>query len=323
MRRLLPLLVLLMGCPEPPEDDPALARIGTATVRFSDLAQASRSLAGADLLPASGSGFESLRDRLVQELVVQEILLAEATQRGIAVPPEAVDAELQATAAEVGDDSRLAGFVDERYGSADAWRARVARRLRIEAVEQSLRDELAAGVVVAPEQVDSALPRFADQMQRPARIRVRQLFFPDAATAAGARLQLLDGTPFDELARALTGEDGDAGWMATDAAPPVLLRATDGVSVGEVSEVVESPLGYHLFQLVGREEPSALPDDEIRARVEDSLRSESVESRLRAWIAARSDALGRRVHEDAVEAIACCRLGLPYLAGRTQPEAAP
>ncbi len=312
-----------MGCPEPPEDDPALARVGDATVRFSHFLQAARARTGGDLMPASGSGFETLRDRLVQELVVEEILLAEAAQRGVSVEAAAVDAELAATSTEVGDDARLAGFVDERHGSHDAWRARVARRLRIEAVETSLRTELAAGVVVAPEQVESALPRFTDRLRRPARLRVRQLFFPDAATAQGARLQLLDGTPFEELARALTGEDGDAGWMAQDAAPPVLLRATDGLDQGDVSEVVESPLGYHLFQLLGREDASDLPDEEVRERVEDSLRSEAVESRLRAWIAARSDALGRRVHEDAVNAIACCRMGLPYLAGRTTPEVAP
>ena len=96
-----------------------------------------------------------------------------------------------------------------------------------------------------------------------------------------------------------------------------------GLEVGEFTEIVRSPLGYHLFQLLGRDAAAALPEDEVRLRVEQSLRSEAVESRLRAWIAARSDALGRRVHEDVVADVACCRLGLPYLAGRTNPEVAP
>lgn len=318
MSRGLPLVLVLLltGCPsatvEPVDADPILARVGSRVIRFHQLQAAARSRGEPGLLPRSGAGWEDLRARLLKEQLVEEVLLTEAELRSIALPDGAVDAEVARSTDDVGDSDRLERFVVERHGTHAAWVASVERRLRLDAVERSLRLELSEAVVIAPEQVDSARSRFEHALHRPARVRMRQVFFPDAEAARGALLQLQEGADFAELARSLTGEDGDTGSLAEDSVPPQVLAAVAGLSPGATTDVVPSPLGYHLYQLVEQVPGGPLIEDEARAEIERRLRLEAVDSRLKAWLAARTDALGLFVDEEALAQVRCCRQGLPY-----------
>ncbi len=325
MRPGLPLLLLLglLGaCSTPPAEpadaDPILARVGPRVVRFHQLLGAVQSRSDAGLLPRSGAGWEDLRARLLKERLVEEVLLIEGEERQLAVEPSAVEAEVSRAAEDVGDEERLAAFVTERHGTREAWIAAIERRLALGAAEDAIRAELAAEVTIAPEQVESARERFARRLEVPARIRVRQVSFPDPESARGAQLQLQEGADFAGLIRSLTGEDGDSGFVAEDAIPPAVLAAVAELEVGETTDVVPSPLGYHLYQLLGREAGGALDADAAHAEIERSLRAEAVESRFRAWIAARTDALGMFVDEDSVALVRCCRRGLPYVGPPTE-----
>ena len=316
LARLLAGLLLLGGCarsaPEAEDVDPILARVGPRVVRFHHLLAAAQTRGEPGLLPRSGAGWEDLRARLLKERLVEEVLLLDGEERGLILDPSALQADVDRAIEDVGDADRLAALVEESHGGREAWIAAIERRLKLTAAESALRDELAAGVTIAPEQVESSRDRYAHHLVAPPTIRVRQMFFPDADSARGAQLQLEEGADFGELVRSLTGEDGDSGFVAEDSVPPAVLAATVDLEVGAATGVVPSPLGYHLYQLLGREPGGALEEDAARAEIERRLRDEAVNSRLKAWITARTDALGMFVDEDSVALVRCCRQGLPY-----------
>lgn len=316
------LLVLLCACPSPSVEgadaDPILARVGSRVIRFHQLQAVAQARGEPGLLPRSGAGWEDLRARLIKERLVEEVLLLEGLDRGLVLADGAVQAEVDRATADVGDDERLAGFMAERHETRDTWVASIERRLRLDAAEAALRAELAAAVTIAPEQIDSARDRLQHHLSRPARLRVRQMFFPDADSARGALLQLQEGADFAELVRSLTGEDGDSGFMSEDAVPPLVLSVTAPLKPGAFTDVVPSPLGYHLYQLLGREEGGPLDEEHAGAEMDRRLRDEAVDSRLKAWLAARTDALGMFVDEDAVALVRCCRQGLPFVGSATE-----
>lgn len=316
------LLVLLCACParsvEPAAGDPILARVGSRVIRFHELQAVAQARGEPGLLPRSGAGWEDLRARLLKERLLEEVLLVEGEQRGLVLPEGAVQAEVDGSTSDVGDDERLAAFVSERHDTREAWVASIERRLRLNAAEAAVRAELAAAVTIAPEQIDSAKDRLRPHLSRPARVRVRQMFFPDADSARGALLQLQEGADFAELVRSLTGEDGDSGFVSEDAMPPSVLSVTASLQPGAFTDVVPSPLGYHLYQVLGREPGGPLDGDAARAEIERHLRAEAVDSRLKAWLAARTDALGMFVDEDAVALVRCCRQGLPFAGPATE-----
>jgi peptidyl-prolyl cis-trans isomerase C len=306
---------LLLGCPAKPGAEVAsapVARLGDRVITTGDLLGVLQGLAHQGELPRD-DGFAALRRRTLDERIVEEVLLAEAAARKVAVPPAAVDAEI---AALLGDppNSEIQADAAALHGGMVGWRAVVARRATLNLMEQALRDELTVGTAVTPEQVEGALSRYADRLGKPGRLRARQLFDPDPEVVRALHQRLVAGESFEALAEELGLESGgELGSMSLASAPTLLVQATGDLVPGEHTEVLRSPLGYHVFQLVARTPETTRTPEEAAALVEQWLVEESVESRLRAWIAAKTEALGLEIDEDARDAVWCCRDGRPYV----------
>jgi len=304
-----------LSCGDEPEVEAEpliLASVGGRAVDFELFLLAARARTAPGEFPRTGAGFEEFRDRLLRDVLMEEVLLLEADRRQLAVS----DLELEDAVREAGEgvheEERLPELIADRFDSYESWQRVVERRLLTREVEGQIRAELAAGVEVTPEQVREATPRFADELRRPARLRARQVFAADAERIRAAQLELREGAPFDELAVRYNGADGDMGWMSVAEAPAVLVESTEGLAVGGVTEVVRSPLGYHLFQVLGREPAAVLADEAAAAEIERLLVAEGTERAWRDWLAGRDETLEATVHQDGLDQVRCCRLGLPY-----------
>ena len=320
-RRSLPLALLagaVLSCascgdaPAPDVAPVALATVGGRTVDFQQFLLSARARTAPGEFPRTGAGFEGFRDRLLRDVVVEEVLLVEAERRTLSVPPEELQAAITQAEEGVHDEERLPELIADRFESFESWQRVLTRRLLTRSVEQQVRAELAEAVTVTPEQVADAQPRFAAELRRPARLWARQVFAADAERIRAAQQELREGTPFAELADKYNGTDGDMGWMSVAEAPPVLVESTEGLAVGGATEVVRSALGYHLFQVLEREPASDLAPEAAAAEVQRLLRSEAVEVAWREWLAGVTDELQVTVHEDGLAEVRCCRLGLPY-----------
>lgn len=316
MRALLGLLAaLLCACPSASTEpvDPAVATLAGQAVPRSRLLLRLRAATTPGEIPRDGEGFETLRNRVANELFVEEVLLQEATPRGLSVTPEQLRTELTERFGDPPNpDARAAA--EERLGSGGAFEELVRRRLLARVVEDALRAELAEGVAVTPEQIEAARERFDPELRAAPRVRARQIFSDDPEVARALHARIAGGEDFVAVSEAEFGSNGDMGWMRTDAAPTLLLEATKGLGPGGVTEVLRSPLGYHIFQLVARRPALKLGAEAANPKVEKRLRAETVESRLKAWVATRTDELGLAVHQDAVETLRCCRDGDVYVA---------
>ena len=71
------------------------------------------------------------------------------------------------------------------------------------------------------------------------------------------RERLIAGAKFEDIARA-NSEDasaakgGDLGWISPGDTVPDFEHAMDKLKVGEISEPVRSPFGWHLIEVLGR-----------------------------------------------------------------------
>lgn len=312
--------VLLVACggdedlPPAPAPPTVLATLdGGQTVDFDRFLLAARARTAPGEFPRTGSGFEAVRDRLVRDVVVQELLLAEAARRDLHIEDEELEAARVEATEGLSDPESLPELLNERYGGEEAHKEVITRRLLAERAERAVRDELVAAVEITDEQVAAQAADFADQIARPARLRARQVYAESPERIRAAQADLADGVAFVDLALKYNEGDGDMGWMTLAAAPPELIESMDGLEVGEFSEVVRSPLGYHLFQLLGREEASEPTVEEAAAAVRGLLREAEADRAYSQWLADRFEARSVQLHEDALDQVRCCRRGLPYV----------
>lgn len=258
-------------------EDPVVA-VGHRTVAWAELrARFARAR------PEEPATPEALK-RFLQEVVEQELILAEADALGVSVG----EAELEAAM------ERLAGPPprEDAFEAAEriAWREDLRRRLTAEKV---VAREVTARLVLAPEAIAAAYEAGvrAGRFREPERVRARQVLAADAASAEAARARLAGGAAFEEVVREFASPEeaargGEMGWIARGALPEAMDAALFALAPGERSAApVRSPYGFHLFEARERREARTLPLAEAEPEVRRELVGAAQEKAYREWIA--------------------------------------
>lgn len=84
--------------------------------------------------------------------------------------------------------------------------------------------------------------------------------------------------PFEELVRLYSDDTttkslgGDVGWQSRTSLVPSYYEAANALKVGEISNLVETPFGFHIIKLTGRRSYEEAAKREIRMAVFDEKR---------------------------------------------------
>lgn len=207
---------------------------------------------------------EDLLARVLDAKIVEELELEEAKRLHLEVSEE----ELERALANIEERNGLApGTLPEVLKAQGISFARYRERLKKRLLIAKLINAAVRAQVKVPEEVlrEAYQKRWA-RGRTLHEVRLRQIFLPlppnpspQAVQAARRKLEALraralQGEDFAKLARLYSqspdrDQGGDLGWIAVEAAPP-LLRKVAQLADGAISEPVRSPAGFHLFQVV-------------------------------------------------------------------------
>lgn len=190
--------------------------------------------AGTDLATSSEARFEVLN-----VLIDQKLLAQEAQKQGLLID---LDKRLLEIEQELGGPVALSDMLIENGYSPESYRTSLA--------ESMLADEM---VRVLVEQ----MPETFDQ------VHARHILVADRSQAETLKDRIVNGEDFAALAQAFSLDlstrpaGGDLGWFPRGilTTPEVEKRAFE-LQPGEISEVIESQLGFHVLEVLEREERS-------------------------------------------------------------------
>ena len=267
----------------------------------------------------------------VLESKVDELLIVQAAERDstIAVDPRQVETlvqrEITRIEGAIGGRIALERALDEDNLTLAQYREILARRFRrqgyIEQFVQKVRQDRPLPTIT-DEEVREFFEQNREQFNdRPASVTFRQIVIaPAASDTARARARATaeevlalarDGEDFEQLARRFSADPGsaqqggDLGWFRRGDMVREFENAAYALRPGQISEIVESPFGFHIIKLerVRGGERSArhvliradvTPEDIERAR----LLADSIVAGLRAgtivW-----DSASARHHDEA------------------------
>lgn len=103
------------------------------------------------------------------------------------------------------------------------------------------------------------------------------------------RQRILDGEEFATLARRNSDDassvvaGGDLGWINKGGMPIEMEAIIDGLEIGELSAVFESPDGLHIAEVLGRR-VTDLSQDYTRGQAENALRTRKFDLELENWL---------------------------------------
>lgn len=198
-----------------------------------ELARCQQGLAAAELDPATCPA--TVYATLVEWAVVEQAAVA----AGLSVAPAEVDAALATITAELGGRSALDAWLQVNQYTPDQLRAALAA--------EQLRAQMMA-------QVTAAVPPTAEQ------VHARDILLTDAGTATTVLGLLQSGSDFALLALNYSRDlgsragGGDLGWFPRGTlTQPEVEAAVFALEPGQTSEVIASPLGFHIVQVLERD----------------------------------------------------------------------
>lgn len=157
--------------------------------------------------------------------------------------------------------------------------------------------ERAADLEVSDAAVERVYREHPERYLRPERARLRHLMTGERRAAEMARDRILSGESFGVVARELseapTAEGGGAqGLLDLDDLANPFREVVEALEVGEVSPVIATAHGFHLFLLESREGPGTIPLETAAGSIRERLQAERAQDFQRSLVekaAARYD----------------------------------
>ena len=235
-----------------------------------------------------------LRERIVEELVMRQIMLGEVAKQGISLS-DSEFAEIKAElAAELPPGTSLETYMAESGTTEAEMREQMAVRKMVmakaEAVAKPTDEEIqkfydenkegfSQGETVAASHILIKVdPADDDAAKAAKRARLEDL-----------RKQVLEGADFAELAKANSdcpsaSSGGDLGSFGRGQMVPEFEDAAFSQPVGSVGEIVETQFGFHLIKVTEHQDAKATDFSEAKTRISDILYSQKQQDVVKEYV---------------------------------------
>jgi peptidyl-prolyl cis-trans isomerase C len=246
----------------------------------------------------------ALKQTVLRELVDRQLLLQDAKAKAISVPAEAVRTAVAQLKAEY-QDGRFQEALDQGRLTEPEFEQRTAARLTVE----KLVDEVVyQRVAVTEEELQGYLDAHAAEFQEPEQVHAAQIVVKDLEDARRLRDELHRGAKFGDLARAhsLSADarlGGDLGWFPRGVMPPEFDAVAFSLQPGQISDVVTSEYGFHLFKVLERRPARKKDLAQVRREVERRLLRDKQEKAQASYVLGLRQHASLRTNDAAVAAV--------------------
>ncbi len=214
--------------------------------------------------------------RLVDNFIEEKLLLAEARNQEIVLTWE----EKKEFLAKHSSDSAIE---EESWPMEEEGAELLFDQLLVEKYTYALIKD----IQVDEEEIQQYYSEHKREFLLPERVKVSQILLPSEEKAVEILESLKDGDPesFRKLPKAQSvgveaSRGGEMGVFAMGQLPEEMEKAIFALKEGEVSPVLESSYGYHIFRLDSRYEPELISPDRASSSIEVKILSQKVKNRI-------------------------------------------
>ena len=238
---------------------------------------------------------DDARTNLIKTLIEDRLLLSEAKRRNIEVDDKEVDERM--------NEVRESFKSEEEFRNALQADSITISELESKYKERIMRDklidvEIRGKISVSPQEVVEFYKGHKEEFKEPEKIKLRSVLIrvtddrprEEALKLAQTILMRLEeGGDFTLLAERYSegpyaSSGGDLGWVRSG---ELMNRIDDVVFTlndNEISGIIETNLGFHIFKAEDREESRVLDLYEVKDQIEQMIYSQKTNDKLRSWV---------------------------------------
>ncbi len=239
---------------------------------------------------------EDVREKILKQLIEDRLILSEAKKFNIVIDEKEVDAKIDEMKSKVGSERDLEAMLNEQNLTLNELRARYKEKIMI---RKMIDQKVGAKIIITPLDVKNYYNNNKDSFMQPEEVRLRTILIkPDNNRGGDAGAldimrdimkRLKEGGGFEGLAKEYSNgpgaEDGGLmGYVKKGDLMPQIEEIVFNLKEGEMTGIIKSPLGYHVFKVDEKKVRRARDLVEVRQDIEEFLYREKASQRLKGWI---------------------------------------
>jgi len=298
-------VLCLAACTEKKKDglgpDVVASVNGESISRIDFEGELARSVEGGEKLLEQ---VEPLKRATLESMIERVLLLQTAKQLAVTV----TDAEVDREVLRVSSDYPAAAFDAElakRQLTMAEFKQKEAARLTVEKLFQ---EHVYPRVGLTEEEIRRYYEEHAEEFHEPEQVHAAQIVVKGLDEARRIQQQLRSGKKFADLARkySLSADakvGGDLGFFARGVMPPKFDEVTFKLATNQISDVVETEYGFHLFRILERRPARKRELAEVRREVETRLLEEKRVAAQESFLKALREKAQIQINEQALLAV--------------------
>lgn len=236
------------------------------------------------------------KSKVLDQLIEKKLVEQAANKAGITVSEKEIDNTIE-------DVKRQNNIGQEDLLSALAKNGLTFKEYRGQLKDQIrqvkfINKEFRTNVKVSDEDVVSYYKQNQDKFSGPAVYRIRIISFllsgqdkgKDAEKKAKDILAMAQkGADFAKLALAYSDgpnvkDGGDLGYISPGEMDAAVEKAAGGLNIGEISDVIKTPAGFHIIQLIDRRKAEPKPIAAVLDEIKNIIFQKIIDERYKLWL---------------------------------------
>lgn len=238
---------------------------------------------------------DDAKQKVAQQMIEDRLLYGEAKKQGIEVTDKEIDAKVDEVAKNVGSKEGFYRAIAEQQVTMKDLRERYKQQFMI---RKLIDRKMGGGVTVTPIEEEEYYKTHQGEFQKPEKVKVKNILisikkFPEPVKslnlAKDIAKRLKEGCDFDGLAKTYSdgpgaSEGGLMGYVKKGDLLPEIETVIFSLKPGEVSGVVQTSLGYHIFKVEEKDDAKIIAFSEARRDVESAVYRSKADAKIKGWI---------------------------------------
>ena len=283
----------------PAELPEVVARVNGEPIGKAEFENAIKNVEGRAGQPVPAAERDRVYRGVLDQLVAYRLLTQETRSRKIDIPEAEVDARLAQIRQQFPSEDAFKQTLTQQKMTLEQLREEAKSDMR---VAKMLDQEVNASAAVQPQEVNAFYEQNPDKFKQGERVRASHILIrtpenADDKTKQEARAKATDvlgqvksGKDFAELAKHYSqdpgsaAKGGDLGYFTQGQMVGPFEQAAFALKPGTISEVVESPFGFHIIKVADKQAARTIPLEEVKPQIEQFLQNQQRQQKTQAFI---------------------------------------
>jgi parvulin-like peptidyl-prolyl isomerase len=305
MRLLLTIILIIFACScGAGKDDAVIAKIADEPIYKTAFLKALRiELLKYDQQVANNeSRMSQIKKDVVESLVKDQILYAAAIEAGVSADNDEIAKEYAEIKSRYTEASfqKMLQFKGVKY---DDWKE--AKR-RDYIIDKFVRQDIISKLEITDGEINKHYRLHKKTFTHPDEVHARQILTDDYKKASELREKAVNGENFAALAQEFSiapeaKRGGDLGWFSRGIMPKDFDEACFPLPTGQISPVIKTEFGYHIFKVMERRNAKSVPLNEVRDKIVALIQQEKIKAAFDKWFEAIKAKTKVEVYEKEID----------------------